>query len=246
MEELVETPFTYDYLPVGQDAQDIYEEPVEILVNLVREGEINPWNIDIVEITDKFLHHIEELERMDLRISGRTLHYAAILLRMKSNILVEEPVIEDDSWIDDPDFFDVDDYPVPKPPVRRHSQRSVTLDELILELEKAEVVERRKTIRKKARETMELDRPTTEQVLNVAHEEDIEGRVDTMRKTLSIILEDRTYIALSELLSGDRSNKLMTYISLLFLATNKEIWLEQEELFGELYIRYPDSPGVCS
>ena len=246
MEELVEIPFTYDYLPVGQDAQDIYEEPVEILVNLVREGEINPWNIDIVEITDKFLHHIEELERMDLRISGRTLHYAAILLRMKSNILVEEPVIEDDSWIDDPDFFDVDDYPVPKPPVRRHSQRSVTLDELILELEKAEVVERRKTIRKKARETMELARPTTEQVLNVAHEEDIEGRVGTMRKTLSIILEDRTYIALSELLSGDRSNNLMTYISLLFLATNKEIWLEQEELFGELYIRYPDSPGVCS
>lgn len=246
MEELVEIPFTYDYLPVGQDAQDIYEEPVEILVNLVREGEINPWNIDIVEITDKFLHHIEELERMDLRISGRTLHYAAILLRMKSNILVEEPVIEDDSWVDDTDFFDVDDYPVPKPPVRRHSQRSVTLDELILELEKAEVVERRKTIRKKARETMELDRPTTEQVLDIAHEEDIEGRVDTMRKTLSSILEDRTYIALSELLSGDRSNKLMTYISLLFLATNKEIWLEQEELFGELYIRYPDSPGVCS
>ena len=246
MEELVEIPFTYDYLPVGQDAQDIYEEPVEILVNLVREGEINPWNIDIVEITDKFLHHIEELERMDLRISGRTLHYAAILLRMKSNILVEEPVIEDDSWVDDLDFFDVDEYPVPKPPVRRYSQRSVTLDELILELEKAEVVERRKTIRKKARETIELARPTTEQVLNVAHEEDIEGRVDTMRETLSSILEDRTYIALSELLSGDRSNKLMTYISLLFLATNKEIWLEQEELFGELYIRYPDSPGVCS
>jgi segregation and condensation protein A len=246
MEELVEIPFTYDYLPVGQDAQDIYEEPVEILVNLVREGEINPWNIDIVEITDKFLHHIDKLERMDLRISGRTLHYAAILLRMKSNILVEEPVIEDDSWIDDSDFFDVDEYPVPKPPVRRYSQRSVTLDELILELEKAEVVERRKTIRKKARETIELARPTTEQVLNVAHEEDIEGRVDTMRETLSSILEDRTYIALSELLSGDRSNKLMTYISLLFLATNKEIWLEQEELFGELYIRYPDSPGVCS
>ena len=246
MEELVEIPFTYDYLPVGQDVQDVYEEPVEILVNLVRGGEIDPWNIDIVEITDKFLHHIEELERMDLRISGRTLHYAAILLRMKSNILVEEPVIEDDSWVDDLDFFDVDEYPVPKPPVRRYSQRSVTLDELILELEKAEVVERRKTIRKKARETIELARPTTEQVLNVAHEEDIEGRVDTMRETLSSILEDRTYIALSELLSGDRSNKLMTYISLLFLATNKEIWLEQEELFGELYIRYPDSPGVCS
>ncbi len=29
----------------------------------------------------------------------------------------------------------------------------------------------------------------------------------------------------------------MAYLALLFLATNKEIWLDQEELFGELFIR---------
>ncbi|MCX9025206.1 MAG: segregation/condensation protein A, partial [Candidatus Methanoperedens sp.] len=51
---------------------DILEEPIEILVNLAKNGEIDPWNIDIVKLTDKFLKHVEELEKMDLRVSGRT------------------------------------------------------------------------------------------------------------------------------------------------------------------------------
>ena len=50
--------------------EDILEEPIEILVNLARNGEIDPWNIDIVELTDKFLKRVEELEKMDLRVSG--------------------------------------------------------------------------------------------------------------------------------------------------------------------------------
>ncbi|MCK4928460.1 MAG: segregation/condensation protein A [Methanosarcinales archaeon] len=246
MQELVAMPTLDENVVPGLMEPDEFEEPVEILVKLAQDGEIDPWNIDIVDVTDKFFRHVEKMERMDLRISGRTLHYAAILLRMKSNALVEEPVVEDDSWIDDFDFFEVDEYPIPKPPVRRHSHRSVTLNELIMELEKAEVVERRRSVRKSTRDSMDLIRHTTEQVLGIAHEEDIEGRVDNLRTMLTELLYDRNYITLSEILSGDRSNKLMTYISLLFLANMKEVWLEQEELFGELYIRYPEVSGVCT
>ncbi|MCL7416101.1 MAG: segregation/condensation protein A [ANME-2 cluster archaeon] len=246
MQEVVALPTLNENVIRGLMEPDGFEEPVEILVKLAQDGEIDPWNIDIVDVTDKFFRHVEKMERMDLRISGRTLHYAAILLRMKSNALVEEPVVEDDSWVDDFDFFDVDEYPIPKPPVRRHSHRSVTLNELIMELEKAEVVERRRSVRKSTMESLKLTRHTTEQVLGIAHEEDIEGRVDNLRTMLTEVLYDRTYISLSEILTGDRSNKLMTYISLLFLANMKEVWLEQEELFGELYIRYPEISGVCT
>lgn len=246
MQELVAMPTIDENVVPGQMEPGEFEEPVEILVKLAQDGEIDPWNIDIVDVTDKFFRHVEKMERMDLRISGRTLHYAAILLRMKSNALVEEPVLEDDSWVDDFDFFEVDEYPIPKPPVRRHSHRSVTLNELIMELEKAEVVERRRVIRNKTKEHMQLNRHTTEQVLGIAHEEDIEGRIEDLRTILTELLYDRNYISLSEILTGDRSNKLMTYISLLFLANMKEVWLEQEELFGELYIRYPEVSGVCT
>jgi len=33
--------------------EDILEEPIEILVNLAKNGEIDPWNIDIVELTEQ-------------------------------------------------------------------------------------------------------------------------------------------------------------------------------------------------
>ncbi len=60
-------------------------EPVELLVGLAEEGEIAPWDIDIVEVTDAFL---DRLDDADLRTSGRALFYASVLLRMKSDALL--------------------------------------------------------------------------------------------------------------------------------------------------------------
>ncbi|MGM0389292.1 MAG: segregation/condensation protein A, partial [Natrinema limicola] len=57
-------------------------EPVELLVQLAEDGEIDPWDIDVVRVTDKFLEAIDEV---DLRTSGRALFYASVLLRMKSD-----------------------------------------------------------------------------------------------------------------------------------------------------------------
>ncbi len=215
-------------------AEGILEEPIEILVNLAKNGEIDPWNIDIVELTDKFLKHVEEMEKMDLRVSGRTLLYASILLRMKSNALVE--VEEPQDVIDDTPEFEISDYPVPSLPLRRTSNRPVTLNELLSELKKAEVIEKRRMERFKSR--VEERRTTIEEVLSIAHEEDIESRVGRMRSLLDELFEKQKYIKFSDLSSPlDRAGKVMAYLALLFLATKKEIWLEQEELFGELFIR---------
>jgi segregation and condensation protein A len=216
-------------------SSDILEEPIEILVNLAKNGEIDPWNIDIVEVTDKFLRQVEELEKMDLRVSGRTLLYASILLRMKSNALVEveEPqeVIEDDY-----PQFEISDYPVPAMPLRRSSNRPVTLEELLSELKKAEVIEKRRLDRFKTK--TEERRATIDEVLSIAHEEDIDSRVGKMRSLLNELFAKQKYIKFSDLTNPlDRAGRVMAYLALLFLATKKEIWLEQEELFGELFIR---------
>jgi len=212
----------------------ILEEPIEILVNLAKNGEIDPWNIGIVEVTDKFLRQVEEIEKTDLRVSGRTLLYASILLRMKSNALVEEK--ETEEMIED-DFsdFEVSDYPVPALPLRRSSRRPVTLEELLSELKKAEIIEKRRIERFKNKK--EEKRATVEEVVSIAHEEDIESRVDRMRNLLNELFEKQKSIKFSDLVhSLDRTGRVMAYLSLLFLATRKEIWLEQEELFGELFI----------
>ena len=216
--------------------EDILEEPIEILVNLTKNGEIDPWNIDIVELTDKFLKHVEELEKMDLRVSGRTLLYAAILLRMKSNALVEVDEPPDEIMDYEPDNFEISDYPIPAMPLRRSSNRPVTLEELLSELKKAEAIEKRRIDRVKNK--TEERRTTIEEVLSIAHEEDIESRVGKMRNLLNELFEKQKYIKFSELSSPlDRTGMVMAYLAILFLATKKEIWLEQEELFGELFIR---------
>ncbi|MBC7086269.1 MAG: segregation/condensation protein A [Methanomethylovorans sp.] len=216
----------------------VMNEPVEILVNLAKNNEIDPWDIDIVSVTDKFLARIEELQMMDLRISGRTLLYASILLRMKSNWLDIDQHEEIDVFDEEMDFFEVEDYPVPKLPVRRVATRPVTLQELIVELKKAERVEHRKKEKKLIRKLEEKIAVTTDEILGIAHEEDILGRVASLHEVLNSIFEEHEYVAFSELIGEERSENIMTYVSLLFLATEKKIWLQQNELFGELFI-YP-------
>ncbi|MFZ3385366.1 MAG: ScpA family protein [Candidatus Methanoperedens sp.] len=214
--------------------EDILEEPIEILVNLAKNGEIDPWNINIVELTDIFLKKVDELEKMDLRVSGRTLLYASILLRMKSNALVEveEPREEIDL---ESDNFEISDYPVPSMPLRRYSKRPVTLEELLTELKKAEAYEKKRLNRVDNKK--DEIRATLEDVLSVAHDEDIESRIDKMRSILNELLEKQKSIKFSELSSPlDRTGMLMAYLAILFLATRKEIWIEQEEFFGELFI----------
>ena len=218
----------------GIPGEDILEEPIEILVNLAKNGEIDPWNINIVELTDKFLKRVDELEKMDLRVSGRTLLYASILLRMKSNALVEveEPPEEIDQ---ESDNFEISDYPVPSMPLRRYSKRPVTLEELLTELKKAEAFEK-KRLNRVENKKQEI-RATLEDVLSVAHEEDIESRIVKMRSILNELLEKQKSIRFSELSSPlDRTGMVMAYLAILFLATKKEIWIEQEEFFGELFI----------
>ena len=73
----------------GAAPEDFDERSIDILVSLAKNGEIDPWDIDIVDVTDKFLAQVAELEKLDLRVSSRTLLFASILLRMKADALEE-------------------------------------------------------------------------------------------------------------------------------------------------------------
>jgi segregation and condensation protein A len=120
-------------------------------------------------------------------------------------------------------------------PLRRSSRRPVTLEELLTELKKAEVQEKKRINR--ADNKKEERRTTIEEVLSIAHEEDIESGMGRMRNILNELLEKHNSIKFSDICDPlDRTGLVMAYLSILFLATRKEIWLEQEELFGEIFI----------
>ncbi len=240
-------PSTLSSMGVDPEGLELSEfetyEPLGIMVELAKNGKIDPWDIDIVELTDSFLRRVEELKKMDLRISSRTLLYSAILLRMKSSGILEEEEPEEE-----PDFFDYDEFPepeefpIPKLPVRRLSTRPVTLNELISELRKAEKALSRKND-KKARQVSEASeipkgpQLSTGDVLDIAHDEAISARLDLIWERLSKLFQVNPYVVFSVLMEGSE-DRVMDYISLLFLASSKKVWLCQKVLFGELFI-YP-------
>jgi segregation and condensation protein A len=207
-----------------------FGEPAEVLVELARRGDIDPWDIDIARATEKFLEYIDSLEKRDLRIPARTLLYASILLRMKSDSVEgpreEEPLPETEEG-EEPFEEEEKIEGLPRPPVRRHTKRPVTLEELIAELKKAEMVGRRKAMRERW--------PTpTEKALDLSHEEGIEDRIKVLGPFLDDMFTASKKVPFGEIKEGEM---VMNYVSLLFMAQRKQVWLEQEEIFGELFIR---------
>ncbi len=68
-----------------------------MLVELARRGDVDPWNVDVIDVTDKFLNELERAKKLDLRISGRVLLFAAVLIRMKADILTNEAAAQEES-----------------------------------------------------------------------------------------------------------------------------------------------------
>ncbi|MFC6767936.1 segregation and condensation protein A [Natrinema soli] len=253
-------------------------EPVELLVQLAKDGDIDPWDIDIVAVTDKFLEAIDEV---DLRTSGRALFYASVLLRMKSDELfaTDEPDEEElppweapfaDEGAMDPEDDDGREYPPGFDPVenleeemerrleRKHARgKPETLDELVRELRTAE----RDTWWKESRSydtsdspkgydrgVQELnyhsgddfrvdDEPTSDDVTHTTHEEDIEAVIDDVETELEDHYERGRDEVLYAEIDGVGGTRVMTYLALLFLAHRGRITLEQDELFGDLWVK---------
>ena len=243
-------PKTLSNLGIDWNLVDISEfdtyEPLGILVELAESGKIDPWDIDIVQLTDNFLGRVEELKKMDLRISSRTLLYSAILLRMKSLRILEVEEEEtkefDSDFVDELNLPEPGDFPLPKLPIRRISTRPVTLNELMLELKKVEKTISKKNEKKalralEQRNLHEDNHLPTGDVLGIAHEEAISSRLVLIWGSLEELFMIQPVVLFSSFLKKSE-DKIMDYLSLLFLASNRKIWLFQNELFGELYI-YP-------
>ena len=211
-----------------------FGEPAEVLVELAKRGEIDPWNINIAMATEKFLQYIDSMEKRDLRIPARTLLYASILLRMKSDSIEgqheEEPEQEMEETLEEQEE-EIEEN-LPRPPVRRHTKRPVTLDELIFELKKAEIVGRRKAMRERW--------PSTEEkALDVSHDEGIEDRIKALGPILDDMFMEKKSVNFQDINSKNSKieDGVTNYVSLLFMAQRKQVWLEQEEIFGDLFVR---------
>nr|WP_321167227.1 ScpA family protein [Halorubrum trapanicum] len=255
------------------ETDDDEVEPVELLVQLAEEGEIEPWDIDIVQVTDAFL---EKLDETDLRTTGRALFYASVLLRMKSDGMLadddEEEEPEPEPWevameggAPDPadgDFDPVDELEdeIDRRLDRKNTRGSPeTLDELVRELREAERGSWWKDSRQydtsesphgHARGTQTLDyhaddefredgEPTAGEATDRTHDEDIEEVIVEIDNALRTHFDrGRTEVLFAEIeRAGGRP--FMTYLALLFMAHRGSVRLQQDDLFGDLWVKDP-------
>jgi len=225
------------------------EEPVEILVQMAERGEIDPWNIDIVEVTDRFLSELERRKELDLRVSGRTLFYAALLLRMKSEYLDiadtsgEEDVFDEDA--DEPEFdFSGEGGGGPIEQLERETRRRldrknlrkrpVTLFGLILELKNAEKEQRR---RQRFRSTFSPELMDIDEVVGIAHEEGYREAAMAVLCQCEATIAAEGLVTLRELARLLGKGIIEVYIQLLFLMAEGKLVLWQDEFFGEIFVQ---------
>jgi segregation and condensation protein A len=241
--------------PTDSILPSVIEDPVEILVGLAERGEIDPWNINIIEVTDRFLSELERCRQLNLQVSGRTLFYAATLLRMKSEHLellsgtAEEGIEDDESYGDDYDLaldsetdyhgrlgpIELLEHEIQRRLDRKNLRKSpVTLFELIIELKNIEKEERR---RRRLIDTGDDYLIYADDVVSIAHDE---GYQESSLVRLAEYLEglgideEMTLAALCEKMEWGIPE---VYIPLLFLALDGRCSLRQEEFFGDIFVQ---------
>lgn len=242
--------------------QEAEVDGIDILVNMAKQGKLNPWAVDIVDVTDKYLMHLFQSKSQNLRMTGRTLLFAAILLRLKSNVLEgiditdftpQEPV--DASWAEEGELdyssddnesysqtsnvVSIDEVLQRRTSVRLNHNRVVTLHDLIRQLEFYEQLDKKQSLKnaheRALRRVRNYARMTPEDIISMAHDEYIKEGVERLKANLEEILTRQDKIELNELtlLGMDR---ISAYISLLFLTQNSDYDLEQDKFYSDLYV----------
>ena len=66
----------------------VFEGPFDLLLHLIRQNEIDIYDIPIAEITDQYLSYLQHMEDLDLEIASSFLVMAATLLAIKAKMLL--------------------------------------------------------------------------------------------------------------------------------------------------------------
>jgi len=219
-----------------------------MIYDLVNSEEMDPWDVNISKLTNKFIEILKKLKEMDFRISGKVLLAAAILLKIKSKRLIEHDFTELDEIIsstEDPDedsFFEELEHSlepldqrinyepslIPKTPQPR--KRKVSVFDLVESLEQAlEVKYRRKPFIPKEQKTI----------------------IPKKKRDISLVMKDvyhnilkffgqnknKTLTFTQLLPSDEKEDKVFTFVPLLHLSNQGKVDMWQQQHFGEIEIK---------
>jgi len=226
-----------------------------VIYDLISSEQLDPWDIDIVVLTRKYFEKIVELEKKeedeeepDFYVSSKVLLAAALLLRIKSEFLLNRHI----KSIDEALFgrkaeekkeierieIDEDELPLLMPRTPMSRMRKVTLPELMAALNKAINTESRRIKRevavKRAHKLSHVDIPQFKRV-------DLKDRIRQFYARILTSLKGKekkeiNKISYADLIGKEREEKLACFLPLLHLSNTKKLWLEQEGHLDEIWV----------
>ena len=234
--------------PFAVSVSDVYEGPLDLLLDLIRKQDIDIYDIPIARITAQYLAYVEKIRELDVNVAADFIYMAAVLIHIKSKMLLprelnaapeeqEDPRTELVNRLLEHEKFksaaqmllqkqQIEDAVLSNPSLKEFMEDEATEPEIA-----ADVIDLVKTFQQV------LDRVRTRPVINVDEETVTVGHmIDYLRRRLS--LEDRP-IRLKQLLMRIPSRQALVcmFLALLELVRLQAIQVRQERLFGEIAVR---------
>ena len=228
-----------------------FEGPLDLLLHLIKESKVDIFDINIVEITDKYLEFIHKMESMNLDIASEYLVMASELIELKSRLLLPKEKIEEDTEEIDPKeelinrLVEYQRYKDMRETFRElENIRSeiytkspeninlylddeykvdtdITLDDLVNAFQK--FIERK-----------ELDKPLSTKVTNKG------VTVSERRKDIKRILKDKKKVKFFDLFTVfTKEYIVVTFMTVLEMAKEHELVIKQENNFEDIYCEVP-------
>lgn len=83
---------------------DAFEGPLDLLLHLIKQYEIDIYDIPVAQITSQYMEYVHAMQKLELNIASEFLVMSASLLALKSQMLLpkQEIIDEDEEYMEDP------------------------------------------------------------------------------------------------------------------------------------------------
>ena len=91
-----------DQSPFSVIVNQVYDGPLDLLLDLIRKQDIDIYDIPIAKITAQFLAYVDQLRASDMDVAGDFIYTAALLIHIKSRMLLPRALSGVDDDPEDP------------------------------------------------------------------------------------------------------------------------------------------------
>jgi segregation and condensation protein A len=91
-----------DLSPFSVIVDQVYDGPLDLLLDLIRKQDIDIYDIPIAKITAQFLAYVNQLKATDVDVAGEFIYIASLLIHIKSKMLLPRAETGPDDAAEDP------------------------------------------------------------------------------------------------------------------------------------------------